>query len=71
MIKKCVYLGLQDEMEIRWGDNDDPRGLLESGETYTIMLEEAHTWHTHVYLQEFPGKAFNSIWFKESKEGEG
>ena len=39
--------------------------LLEVGKTYTVEDVEIHSWHTIVYLKEFPGKTFNSVLFNE------
>lgn len=42
--------------------------LLEVGETYTVENVEVHSWHTLVYLKEFPGKEFNSVVFEEIED---
>ncbi|SMC63801.1 hypothetical protein [Sporomusa malonica] len=65
---KVKYTGASDE-QVRWGGNDDPRGLLTEGETYEIELIEPHTWHTKYYLKEFPGKKFNSVSFMPKEDG--
>ena len=49
--------------QINWGSHTDPRGLLEVGKEYTIDRTEVHSWHTKIYLKEFPNKSFNSVWF--------
>ena len=64
---KVVYLGGADNSSINWGSHDDPRGVLLEGHTYTVDRTEVHTWHTKVYLQEFPNKHFNSVWFDETR----
>ena len=38
--------------------------LIEIGKPYTVEKTVVHTWHTEVYLKEFPGISFNSIFFR-------
>lgn len=42
--------------------------LLTVGELYTVDCVEVHSWHTKVYLKEFPGVEFNSVLFEEIEE---
>ncbi len=63
---KVKFMGATDE-QVSWGANDDPRGLLEEGNVYTVETVETHRWHTKYYLKEFPGKKFNSVSFKGDK----
>lgn len=35
------------------------------GEVYTVEKTEIHSWHTYVYLKEFPGEFFNSVLFSD------
>jgi hypothetical protein len=35
------------------------------GSVYTIEETEVHNWHIDVYLQEFPGIRFNSVFFED------
>lgn len=51
------------EAQINWGSHCDPRGLLGIGKEYTIDRTEVHSQHTKVFLVEYPGKSFNSVWF--------
>ncbi|MNP43629.1 hypothetical protein D3C76_1374590 [compost metagenome] len=44
-------------------------GLVE-GEVYTVECTDVGGFHTDVYLQEFPGKPFNSVMFEDYKEEE-
>lgn len=37
------------------------------GVVYTVEKTEVHTWHTKVYLKEFPGLYFNSVCFEDYK----
>jgi hypothetical protein len=59
------FVGVKDEMQIRWGSHVDPRGILDVGDVYTIEGTEVHTWHTKVFLEGFSGKSFNGAWFEE------
>ena len=38
---------------------------LTAGEVYTIYEVVIDSWHTDVYLKEFPGVAFNSVMFSD------
>lgn len=64
---KVKYIGTSNE-QVKWGSNDDPRGLLTEGETYIVEAVEPHSWHTKYYLKEFPGKKFNSVSFEKVSE---
>ena len=59
---KVRYTGAIDE-QVAWGSNDDPRKVLTEGSTYTVADVEVHTWHTKVYLEEYPKLKFNSVSF--------
>lgn len=63
---KAEYTGNASDTQVRWGSNDDPRGLLEPGKVYEVKRVDVHTWHTKVFLTDFPGKKFNSVHFKLS-----
>lgn len=45
--------------------SDDNAPLLTIGEQYTVSEVEIYSWHTDVYLKEFPGVHFNSVCFEE------
>lgn len=62
MVKKVRYIGASDE-QVRWGNNDDPRGLLEIGNIYEVEHEDVHSWHTKYSLKGIKGK-FNSVCFE-------
>lgn len=49
---------------VKWGGNDDPKGILEIGKSYTVKRTEIHSWHTKVILKEFPNNRFNSGHFE-------
>ena len=55
-----------DEHQVRFGGCDDPNGLLNVGETYSVEHREIHTWHTKVVLRAFPTKWFNSVCFESA-----
>jgi hypothetical protein len=57
------YIG-SNQMQVDWGHNDDPEKYLNVGDTYEIEKIEVHTWHTKVYLKNYPDKKFNSASFK-------
>lgn len=59
---RVKYIGTTDD-QVRWGGNDDPRGILVEGNEYEVLKEEVHTWHTKIYLQDFPALKFNSVCF--------
>ena len=40
--------------------------LLKEGEVYTVDHADVHGWSTDVYLQEFPGRSFNSVMFEDA-----
>ena len=50
-------------------DSDKKKALeyLEIGKIYTIDYTDVHSWHTNVYLQEFPLISFNSVFFEDYK----
>ena len=56
------YIGCSTE-QMRWGNNDDPRGILIEGKDYEVVHVEQHKWHTKYYLKGVPGK-FNSVCFE-------
>lgn len=62
---KVIFTGDVSQAQINWGGNDDPNGLLEKGKVYTLDYTEVHSYHTKVFLMEFPSKQFNPVWFEE------
>ena len=61
--EKVLYLGVSKEQLLSCA-GDDPSEDLVYGQTYTVGREEVHSWHTLLFLAEFPGKGFNSCYFK-------
>ena len=59
------YVGASDQ-QVRWGGNDDPRGVLKQGELYTLVNVDVHKWHTKLSLEGIPNLAFNSVHFNPS-----
>lgn len=64
---RVVYVGDAEvsDAQVRWGGNDDPRGVLQEGVEYQVAEEEVHSWHTKLHLTEVPGRKFNSVHFRE------
>lgn len=48
-----------------WGDGGENHHLLEIGKEYTLEDIIVHSWHTIVYIEEFPDMKFNSVAFEE------
>tara|TARA_R110000868_G_scaffold320909_12_gene581952 strand:+ start:176 stop:385 length:210 start_codon:yes stop_codon:yes gene_type:complete len=46
-------------------DQEVASKYLKKGERYTIEETNVADWHTNVYLQEFPGIKFNSVFFED------
>jgi hypothetical protein len=55
------YLGCSLE-QIRWGNCDDPTGILIKGDKYHVEKVEIHSQHTKIELRGIKGK-FNSVCF--------
>lgn len=47
-----------------WGGGENHH-LLEVGKEYTLEDIVVHSWHTIVYIKEFPDVKFNSVAFEE------
>jgi hypothetical protein len=56
------YLGCSPE-QIKWGNCDDPNGILIQGDTYYVEHVEVHSYHTKLKLRGVRGK-FNSVCFE-------
>jgi hypothetical protein len=61
---QATLLNFPSQDAISWGGNDDPKGLLEVGQTYDVAQIEIRSSHTKLHLVGFPGKVFNSVSFK-------
>ena len=57
------YLGSIED-QVRWGSNDNPKGVLFEGDVYYVERVEIHSWHTKLYLRGIRGK-FNSVCFEK------
>jgi len=44
------------------------RKYLEIGKEYTVEATSVDSWHTDVWLQEFPNVKFNSVFFEDAIE---
>lgn len=60
---KVKYTGSIEE-QVRWGNNDNPVGILIEGDVYYVERVEVHTWHTKLCLRGVYGK-FNSVCFEK------
>lgn len=58
-----VYVGCSDE-QVRWGNNNDPRGILMENQKYYVEKVEVHSQHTKLTLRAVSGR-FNSVCFKK------
>jgi len=58
------YLGSTGE-QVRWGSNDNPKGVLFEGNVYYVERVEIHSWHTKLYLRGIRGGKFNSVCFEK------
>ena len=48
-----------------WGGGGENHHLLEVGREYTLEDIVIHSWHTIIYIEEFPDMEFNSVAFEE------
>lgn len=64
-VKLVKLIEHNDDSQMRWGGNDDTRKYLKIGKIYKVKKKEIHSWHTRIYLEEFPDKYFNSVCFEE------
>ena len=53
-----------------WGGGGENHYLLEIGKEYTLEDIDVHSWHTIIYIEEFPNIEFNSVAFEEIEEVE-
>ena len=60
---KVKYVGASLS-QIRWGGNDDSRGVLTVGKIYEVVDKEIHSWHTKYTLKGHEDKKFNSVCFE-------
>lgn len=44
---------------------EQAKKFLEVGEVYTVEHVDIHSWHSDVYLKEFPGEKFNTVLFSQ------
>lgn len=62
-MRLAKYLGDVIDAQISWGNHTDPRNILEVKKLYEVTRVSVHTSHTKIFLKDFPGKSFNSVWF--------
>ena len=56
-----------DNKDHTWSHNDRASEFLKVGQIYFAESIDVHSWHTRVYLREFPGRWFNSVAFAETE----
>lgn len=61
-----VKANVPDE-PLTYGAPKENAQLLKQGEVYTVYQCKPSSSHCEVFLMEFPGVAFNSIWFEKPK----
>ena len=57
------FLGCSPE-QVRWGNNDDPIGILIVGDKYYVEHVEVHSHHTKIQLRGVLKLKFNSVCFE-------
>ena len=57
------YTNCIDE-QVKWGGNNDPRGVLKQDGLYTVTDVEVHKYHTKLRLEGHPNLQFNSVHFE-------
>lgn len=63
-----VFESPASDLQIQWGNHDNPNDLLTVGVSYDVVEIEVHSWHTKIELAGFPGKRFNAVNFKWADE---
>ena len=56
------------DASVKWGSHDDPRDVLVDGAEYTVLRTEVHSYHTKLYLKEFPLLKLNTVWFRDETD---
>lgn len=49
-------------------DRETAKKYLEVGKEYTVEQTKVDSWHTDVWLREFPDVKFNSVFFEDAVE---
>ena len=65
LIQNLEKLSVSEMMMMFGGGGGENHHLLEVGKEYTLEDIDVHSWHTIVYIKEFPNVEFNSVVFKE------
>ena len=63
---KVKYIGAS-ELQAKVGRCNDPRKILKVGDTYEVIENDIHSWHTEYTLKGYDGYRFNSVCFEEIK----
>ena len=62
-VMKVRYNGCTD-IQVTYGDHDDPRGVLEKGSIYEVEYQRVRAWTTDFKLTGIDGR-FNSTCFEK------
>lgn len=65
IIQNEEKLNVLETMMTYGGGGGENHHLLEVGKEYTLEDIVVHSWHTIVYIKEFPDVEFNSVAFEE------
>lgn len=65
IIQNQGKLNVLETMMMCGGGGGENHHLLEVGKEYTLEDIIVHSWHTIVYIEEFPDMEFNSVAFEE------
>jgi len=65
--RRVKFIGATDA-QVRWGDNDDPRGILDETRVYEVVKIDMNAWNTRIKLVGFPDYWFNVKCFEEVKD---
>lgn len=66
--ERVVFTGATDA-QAKFGRGADPRLHLREGAVYLVDAVEMHSWHTLLFLAEYPDVGFNSSCFDLAASG--
>lgn len=63
---RVKYVGDENvsDAQVSWGNNDDPRGVLNTEQEYKVVVKDVHSWHTKYVLEGVEHLKFNSVPFE-------
>ncbi|MGH0033021.1 MAG: hypothetical protein ACQGVC_24795 [Myxococcota bacterium] len=59
-VMRVVYKGGTSESQVRFGGNDDPRGVLQPGKVYEVQDQKVYDWSSCYVID---GKCYNTVNF--------